>query len=267
MPRAANRSLTSAAAAAPSRFCTVRVRRLRRGRERGVRGVGELRLDQRGVPGLRAEAELLVAEPDLPQRLAPDLAVVVHLARLVLHGQVAVEAADAVRRVGVRRGVPVHRAGGLGLPRPAVLLVGGEPDRDPEVVAPRLADRAGLLAAAEAGHLGGVDRVAVLVDDHLGVLGVVDAALAEPHPVGLVGLVGVVAAVLVDLHRERLLHDPAQRGAEAEGLEVLLGLVDPEVAHHLLELVLVAVVDGTCWWCCTPASPVLDSTVAHLPWR
>ena len=50
-----------------------------------------------------------------------------------------------------------------------------------EVVAERLADRAGVVAGAEAGHLGGVHRVAVLVDDHLGVLGVVDAALAEPQ--------------------------------------------------------------------------------------
>ena len=84
--------------------------------------------------------------------------------------------------------------------------------------------------------------MAVLVHDHLGVLGVVDPALAQPDPVGLVGLVGVVAAVLVDLHGEGLLDDP-RVSPEAQRLQVLLRLVDPEVAHHLLELVLVAVVE------------------------
>ena len=48
-----------------------------------------------------------------------------------------------------------------------------------QVVAEALADRARLGARAEAGHLVVLHRVAVLVDDHLGVLGVVDAALAQ----------------------------------------------------------------------------------------
>ena len=47
------------------------------------------------------------------------------------------------------------------------------------VVAEALADPAGLRADAEPGDLRVVDRVAVLVEDDLGVLGVVDTALAE----------------------------------------------------------------------------------------
>ena len=51
-----------------------------------------------------------------------------------------------------------------------------------------------------------MDRVAVLVQDHLGVLGVVDAALAEAKLVlRMVGLEGVVLAPLVDADVLRLL--------------------------------------------------------------
>ena len=77
--------------------------------------------------------------------------------------------------------------------------------------------------------------------DHLGVLGVVDAALAE----GDVGLVlaeeGVVAAELVDAQLDLALVDRPQRRAEPEMLQVVLRGGDPVVAHHLLELVGVAV--------------------------
>jgi hypothetical protein len=87
-----------------------------------------------------------------------------------------------------------------------------------------------------------VDRVAVLVVDHLAVLGVVDAALAEPDLVLLGGRERVVEAPLVNAQQLRLLVHRAERGAEAEALDVLLRLRDPEVRHHLLELVLAAVV-------------------------
>src|SRR5689334_24346746 len=55
---------------------------------------------------------------DLPERLAPDLSVVVHLVAARGHGQPGVEAPDAVRRAGVGRRVPVHRARGLRADRP-----------------------------------------------------------------------------------------------------------------------------------------------------
>src|SRR6476659_10895457 len=101
---------------------------------------------------------------------------------------------------GVGGGVPVHYASWVvQLVRPSILLVGGQPDRDTEVVTERLADRTGFFTGAEAGHLRSVHGVPVLVHDDFGVLGIVHAALAVPDPERLVGLEGVVSAVLVDL--------------------------------------------------------------------
>ena len=72
---------------------------------------------------------------------------------------------------------------------------------DGPVVAEALADRAGLLASRTTKSLREVDRVAVLVEDHLGVLGVVHAALAEAQLVlRVVGGERVVLAPLVDPH-------------------------------------------------------------------
>jgi hypothetical protein len=86
-----------------------------------------------------------------------------------------------------------------------------------------------------------VDRVPVLVEDHLRVLGVVDAALAEPQlERRVVGRERVVHAVLVDPDALRLVVDRPPRLAEAEAVDVPLRLGDPVVRHHLLELVLVA---------------------------
>ncbi|MGN6242799.1 MAG: hypothetical protein ACTHQ3_03895 [Motilibacteraceae bacterium] len=80
------------------------------------------------------------------------------------------------------------------------------------------------------------------MDDDLGVLGVVDAALAE----GDVGLVRaeerVVAAVLVQAQLDLALVHRREGAAEAQGLQVVLSLGHPVVAHHLLELVGVPVV-------------------------
>ncbi|CAA9364446.1 MAG: hypothetical protein AVDCRST_MAG36-2937 [uncultured Nocardioidaceae bacterium] len=212
------------------------VRRPRRGAERGVRRVPELAVDQRPVPVPRGEPEADVALPDVPQRVAPDRPVVVHLPDPVLEHPAGVEPAQAVRHGrGVRRGVPVHDARLRRPDRPAVLPVRVQPDGHREVVAEGLADGAGVEAGPEPGHLRVVHRVAVLVHDHLGVLCVVDAALAEPDVVVLVPGVAVVDAVLVDPHVLALGVDRPERRAEAERLEVLLGLVDPEVDHHLLE--------------------------------
>jgi hypothetical protein len=80
----------------------------------------------------------------------------------------------------------------------------------------------------------------VLVQDHLGVLRVVDAALAEAELVLRVRrLEGVVVAELVDPRVLRLVVDRRKRRPEPEALDVLLSLRDPVVRHHLLELVLV----------------------------
>jgi len=78
------------------------------------------------------------------------------------------------------------------------------------------------------------------VDDHLGVLGAVDAALAE-RDVGLgVSEERVVAAELVDPHAHLAPVDGRQRGSESEALDVELRPGHPVVRHDLLELVLVA---------------------------
>jgi len=88
-----------------------------------------------------------------------------------------------------------------------------------------------------------VDRVAVLVQDHLGVLRVVDAALAEAQLVlRMIGRERVVDAPLVDPHRLGPVVDRTAGLAEAEAVDVLLRLGDPVVRHRLLELVLVACV-------------------------
>src|SRR6188472_876766 len=215
------------------------VQGLRRGddvaRERRHRAAveAELALEDRGV-GLHVADRVA----DAPERLRPDLAVGVHLAdqiggvRLVL-----VEAPEAVR-LGrrVRRRVPVRDTRGIGRRAADDLGHGHGP-----VVAEALADRAGLLGR-ELEALREVDRVAVLVEDHLGVLGVVDAALAEADLVLLVGRERVVHSPLVDPDGLRAhVHRPERR-AEAERLDVLLRLGDPVVRHHLLELVLVPVV-------------------------
>jgi len=89
-----------------------------------------------------------------------------------------------------------------------------------------------------------VDGVPVLVQDHLGVLGVVDAALPVPDLVlRMIRLERVVLAPLIDADVLRLLVHRRPGRAEAEALDVLLGLRDPVVRHHLLELVLVPRVD------------------------
>ena len=89
----------------------------------------------------------------------------------------------------------------------------GLPARDHhrEVVAERLADRTRLGTGAEPGHLGVLHRVPVLVHDHLGVLAVVDAALADRDEVALVvAEEGVVAAELVDAQLDLTLVDRPQ---------------------------------------------------------
>ncbi len=83
----------------------------------------------------------------------------------------------------------------------------------------------------------------VLVVDDLAVLGVVDAALAEPDLVLVSRRERVVDAVLVDPEPLRLFVHRASSRAEAQGLNVLLRLGDPEVGHDLLELVLAPVVE------------------------
>ena len=95
--------------------------------------------------------------------------------------QVGVDAAQAVRHGrGVRDGVPVGDARRVGRRRDDIR------DRHRPVVAEAFADPAGLRPDAEPGDLRVMDRVAVLVEDDLGVLGIVDAAFAEAQQVVLV---------------------------------------------------------------------------------
>ncbi|MGZ4633223.1 MAG: hypothetical protein ACXV2G_11225 [Actinomycetes bacterium] len=116
-----------------------------------------------------------------------------------------------------------------------------KPDRHREVVAEGLSDGAGVQRGAEAGDLRVLYRVTVLVHDHLTVLRIVDAALAQADLVlGAVGE-GVVDAVLIDPDVLGLLvHGRQLAGPEPERLDVLLRLRDPEVGHDLLEAVVVA---------------------------
>jgi hypothetical protein len=85
--------------------------------------------------------------------------------------------------------------------------------------------------------------VPVLVEDHLGVLGVVDSALAETKHVVLVPGVRVVDAELVDADVLRFLVDRPPRDTEAETLDVALSLGDPVIGHYLLEPVVVPLVE------------------------
>ena len=217
MPRAANRARTRSAAAAPSRTQRLLVGRLCGGLEGGVRGVVELRADQGGVPGLGGQATSDVAQPDLPERLAPDLADVCAPGFGGRDGEPGVEVADAVGASVVRGRVPVHRAGLRGPDRPPVVTGRVETDRHPEVITERLADGAGVEARAEPGDLVVMHGVAVLVHDHLGVLGVVDAALAEPDQILLVPHVGVVDPVLVDPQVVGTLQDRGQGLSQIRG--------------------------------------------------
>jgi len=110
------------------------------------------------------------------------------------------------------------------------------------VVAEPLADRPRLLAR-EREVLREVDRMAVLVEDHLGVLGIVHPALAEPELIlRMVGGERVVVAELVDPNPLGLhVHGRVLAGAEPKALDVALRLGDPVVRHHLLEAVVVPV--------------------------
>jgi len=115
-----------------------------------------------------------------------------------------------------------------------------QPDRDGQVVAEGLADAPGLEAAAETGDLGVMHRVAVLVDDHLGVLGIINATLPEADDVVLVPRERVVGAPLVGPDVLALGVDGGELGAEAQTLQVALGGVDEVVGHDLLEAIVVA---------------------------
>jgi len=107
------------------------------------------------------------------------------------------------------------------------------------VVAETLADRTRFLGGEDK-VLREVDGVAVFVQDHLGVLGIVHAALAEAQLVlGVVGGERVVLPELIDPYRLRPVVDRPLRSPEAEAVDVLLRLGDPVVGHDLLELVLV----------------------------
>jgi hypothetical protein len=83
--------------------------------------------------------------------------------------------------------------------------------------------------------------VPVLVQDHLGILGVVDAALAEANDVVLVHEYELsIPSWLMRMSCDSCSQVAAC--AEAEALDVLLRLGDPVVRHHLLEAVVVALV-------------------------
>ena len=88
----------------------------------------------------------------------------------------------------------------------------------------------------------------VLVQDHLGVLGIVDASLAEAHLVlGMIGGKRVVLAPLVDAHGLLIGVDGRPTGghAKAQRAQIQLGLGDPVVGHDLLEAVVMAgVIEG-----------------------
>jgi hypothetical protein len=85
-----------------------------------------------------------------------------------------------------------------------------------------------------------MERVPVLMENDLAILGVVDATLPEAKLVLRVRcLERVVEAPLVDTRVLRLVVDRGKRRAEAEALDVLLRLGEPVVDHHLLKLILV----------------------------
>ena len=127
----------------------------------------------------------------------------------------------------VRGRIPVHQAGRICLARSAGLCQSPLADVACPVVAKALADRASLVAREERGRLAEVDLVAQLVEDDLGVLGVIDAALAEAHLVlGMVGRERVVDSPLVDAHALLVGIDrrPVGSYAEAERTQVELRL-------------------------------------------
>ena len=89
-----------------------------------------------------------------------------------------------------------------------------------EVKRPLQDDRTRLLGG-EGKVLREVDSMAVFVQDHLGVLGIVHAALAKAQLVlGVVGGERVVLPPLIDPHRLRPVADRPQRYSEAEAVDV-----------------------------------------------
>jgi hypothetical protein len=204
------------------------------GRQEGLRCVGEprrgsqrvLRLDDQPVGGLAAELRA-----DVPERARPRLAGAVHL-------EVALRAASDLRDAEVEIDAPQARHAerrrpplcDAGRERRRRRLVGGHGGG--EVVAEPFADGAALLRLPEARHLVLLDRVAVLVDDRVGVLPGVHTARPEADLVreGIEVRVGLVGGVGDDLHR-----CAAQQVREPEGLEVRARPVDVDVGHHRLE--------------------------------
>ena len=139
---------------------------------------------------------------------------------------VAVETAEARRlRAAVRDGIPVADGRTHGLR----LDVGEEARR--QVVAEAFAHRAAFLRRAETGQLIVLQRVAVFVEDDLGVLGVVHAAGAEGQRLRRRAVERVVVGLAVDVDADRVV----ERVVEPQVLYVALRAVDVEVDHHFLE--------------------------------
>ena len=136
------------------------------------------------------------------------------------------------------------------------------------VVAEALADRPCLVAVPEPClDLGVLDRVAVLVQDHVGVLGVVHAPAPVLDPPGRRRVEGVVVPERVRDRELGALVDPLRvAGAEPEALDVALGAIDVEVGHQGLEAVLrplhAAATSGSA--CRPPCAPAADLGVHPL---
>src|SRR6185295_9728613 len=130
----------------------------------------------------------------------------------------------------------------------------GRHHRGPKVGEP-LADRPSLFALAEPPNLVVLKSVAVLVHDHVGVLGVVHATAAVFDLAGCGREERVVVSERVSDDDLGPLVDPLSAAcAKSEALDVALGAIDVEVGHQGLEAVL------------RPLDPPpIEPPLAHLP--
>src|SRR3954466_11356834 len=82
-------------------------------------------------------------------------------------------------------------------------------------------------------------RVAVLMQDDFGILGIVDAALAKAQLILFVGGEGVVLTPLIDANGLSVLIDGPAGCSEAKALDIFLCLSHPIIGHHLLKAIVV----------------------------
>jgi len=206
----------------------------------GAAGDAEIRFDNDPINLLARHPQPTQFKESLENRRAPELVRVIGLAadRLVVRvimamvigviGLVQKAARPGIRAMAIPRESPFRMK--VGAVRRCV-AVGCAP-----VIAKPLADGAGI-AAAPGGQNIVVDRMSVFMEDHIGILIIIHAAMTERKPFqgrAVIGIVIAVVAVGIGLNGE--IRNCTGIGV-AQRLQITLILVNVEITHNVIECV------------------------------